>query len=310
MRAGKEEEALEALEYEQEDLEEQIEEEIAEAFMEGELDEGQVEELVDEVEEALEEGLDLELVEREVENELEDIESGVENGFDEDAAPGEAGGASGWVNAREGPEPLEGSESTEGQGVEINEENTKKDWAGFGEDLSHSGGGGDHIEVPGPEVNLDPLSGRGHDASELHDIAGYEGDGIEGGGEGFHVLRPRSEDGSFVQSSTFGISLAVLAALAACCCLRRRLCGGGRDANKPHRGKYAALHGNDDFFNGTFSDDISFRGKDSDDDEMSEGSYDSDEEAARGGGGGVRLEMSGMHELDANGGLTLDECNG
>jgi hypothetical protein len=27
-------------------------------------------------------------------------------------------------------------------------------------------------------------------------------------------------------------------------------------------------------------------------------------------GNGVKLEMSRIHEMDANGGLTLDECNG
>merc|ERR1712029_334931 len=106
-------------------------------------------------------------------------------------------------------------------------------------------------------------------------------------------------------SSSFGAGAALLVAFSVCFCLcrywRHR-----RNKNKaPHRGKYAALRGSDDFFNGTFSDDISFRGRDSDD-EMSVGSYESDEE----GGGGLKLEMGGIHELDANGGLTLDECNG
>ena len=39
-----------------------------------------------------------------------------------------------------------------------------------------------------------------------------------------------------------------------------------------------------------------------------EHSYDSDDDIQ--GQGRTRLEMSGIHEMDANGGLTLDECNG
>ena len=61
------------------------------------------------------------------------------------------------------------------------------------------------------------------------------------------------------------------------------------------------MFGSDDFFNGTFSDDISFGDKDSDE-EMSD---DDDWDA-----GMVKLEMGNIHESDANGGLTLGECNG
>lgn len=182
-------------------------------------------------------------------------------------------------------ESTQGASSTEGQGTELNDENTKTNWEGFDEDFSS------HNEIELPEDQHI----KSHDVSELRDVKDYEGDGFR-----FHLLHPRNNE-SFIRSSAFGVTMALLAAFAVCVCLCRRLRGGR--SNVPHRGKYAALHGSDDFFNGTFSDDISFRGKDSDD-EMSENSYDSDEE------GGLQLELGGIHELDANGGLTLDECNG
>jgi hypothetical protein len=81
-----------------------------------------------------------------------------------------------------------------------------------------------------------------------------------------------------------------------------------RRNNQTNRGKYSVLHGSDDFFNGTFSDDVSIREKDSDEEFDDEHSYDSDDDIQ--GKGRTRLEMSGIHEMDANGGLTLDECNG
>jgi hypothetical protein len=53
---------------------------------------------------------------------------------------------------------------------------------------------------------------------------------------------------------------------------------------------------------------VSIREKDSDEEFDDVYSYDSDDDIQ--GKGGTRLEMGMIHEADANGGLTLDECNG
>ncbi len=123
----------------------------------------------------------------------------------------------------------------------------------------------------------------------------------------YHVLHPRKGGGiQRFQSHPFGaaVFLSLGASLLVCwCCIMRY-----RRSTQTHRVKYAALHGSDDFFNGTFSDDVSIREKDSDEEFDDEYSYDSDDDIQR--TGGMKLEMGGIHEMDANGGLTLDECNG
>ncbi len=167
----------------------------------------------------------------------------------------------------------------------------------------------------------------------------------------YHILHPKKNDGnnyppigsssSSSSSHSIGavVSLSFLAATSffiCICCLRyysrRRNPHGyhqhnrySSNANNKH---YSALHGSDDFFDGTFSDDVSYFEKDSDDDEEYDNddydpfpmnySHDSDDDDHNdsspnngGGGGGLRLEMRGrksngaMHES-----LTLDECNG
>ena len=99
--------------------------------------------------------------------------------------------------------------------------------------------------------------------------------------------------------------VGLIALLTICLCYlryRRR-----KNALKPRYGNYAAL-GRHDFFNGTFSDDISY-GKNSDGDDISIESWGSDDDNDD-GRHQTNLEMGGLHELDANGGLTLEEVNG
>ena len=140
----------------------------------------------------------------------------------------------------------------------------------------------------------------------------------------FKVLHPKGskggndhDDGSKGNiSHPITTTILLLSFLLLCLCYRRIKKGkksrqyGHYPTRIPNRGKYAQL-GSDDYFNGTFSDDISFGRKDSDNEDdydFDMDSYDSDDDA--GDGGGVALEMGGIHELDANGGLTLDEVNG
>mmetsp|Transcript_413 Transcript_413/g.914 ORF Transcript_413/g.914 Transcript_413/m.914 type:complete len:801 (-) Transcript_413:296-2698(-) len=188
------------------------------------------------------------------------------------------------------------SSTTEGQGAELTNKNTNQNWEGFDEDFSSK-----VVNEKEEETNQHII--ETHDVSELNNnVQGYEGDGFR-----FHILHPKNgKGGSFLQTSTLGVGAALLAAFLLCFCYckyhRRGRYNRHRHSRMPQRGTYAAL-GSDDFFNGTFSDDISFRGKDSDD-EMSMNSYESEED------GVVKLEMGGIHEMDANGGLTLDECNG
>ncbi|KAL9181971.1 hypothetical protein ACHAXT_012314 [Thalassiosira profunda] len=180
----------------------------------------------------------------------------------------------------------QGSASTEGQGGELEE---KSDWKGFHEDKQ---------KINIPESNDRDHHAKAHDISEATGNQGYEGDGFR-----FHVLRPKGQGSG--KSASLGVAGILLAAFLVCYCYCRQRRRSKTHAS--HRGKYSALHGNDDFFDGTFSDDISFGGKSSDD-EGSFGSYGSDEEY--GNGAGATLEMGGIHESDANGGLTLREING
>ena len=117
-------------------------------------------------------------------------------------------------------------------------------------------------------------------------------------GFNYHIFRPKSTgNGSLAISSVAVVAAMIL--LVCCCCIgyRRRR----SRYSKPSRGRYSAI-GSEDFFNGTFSDDISFNGKDSDE-EMSYGSDDDH-------GDGIKIELGSMHEVESNGGLTLEEING
>ena len=149
----------------------------------------------------------------------------------------------------------------------------------------------------------------------------------------------RSERVTSSSSSTaFATAVILVATLLLCyVCYRikRRRNDGYRTNRMGGSGKYSILHGSDDYFNGTFSDDISIHEKDVDDDdyfddeydyeynnendekEMQEYSdddeddYDEDDAANSSRTKAVTLEMVGsIHEMEANGGLTLDECNG
>jgi hypothetical protein len=199
------------------------------------------------------------------------------------------------------------SSTTEGQGVEINETNEKTNWGGFDEDSMSS-----------PQNNVDyeqevqSMSVKGHDISEAQNKNDYEGDGF-GAATKYHLLRGKGKVGKssyYPRHSTIGSSamVAVLVViLCGCLCYIRHRRRRNEQTKRPYRGNYAAI-GRHDFFNGTFSDDVSY-GKDSDDDDNSIESFGSDD----GGGGGhhtTNLEMGGFHELDANGGLTLEEVNG
>jgi len=233
-------------------------------------------------------------------NEEEELEEEEDADEDEDGPKEESEeekeGEDGTVEEEEIKEDdIDSSSSTEGQEAEINESTTKKNWEGVDEDSTSPKI--DMSKQNKEEEEINHAHDDSHNVSELKDVHDYEGDGFR-----FHILHPKKGKATIMQSHPFGTAgVALLAAFFLCCCClrwrKRRNTG-----SIPHRGKYAAL-GSDDF-NGTFSDDISFHDKNSDD-EMSMNSYESDEE-----GGGVKLEMGGMHEMDANGGLTLDECNG
>jgi hypothetical protein len=160
------------------------------------------------------------------------------------------------------------------------------DFKGFDEDFSSG-----HIDISQHESPPDATESQ--DTSNLQDNNGdYSGDGFI-----YHILQPKH--GRSSSDSIPIIAVASLLGILLCfCCIRYKLRRYGRYI-KPNKGKYSAI-GSEDFFNGTFSDDISFNGKDSDDD-MSFGSDDGD---------GIRIELGGVHELDANGGLTLEEING
>ncbi|ACI64101.1 predicted protein [Thalassiosira pseudonana CCMP1335] len=179
---------------------------------------------------------------------------------------------------------------TEGQGAEINDENVKTTFEGFDEDFSSH-----HVDTTNEQP---PSTSTGLDVSELANTNDYKGDGFR-----FHVLQPKGQGkGSSTPLVTSAVGVFVGLLLCYCCIKLRRRKGMN---SKPNRGKYSALNGGgDDFFNGTFSDDISYYGKDSDD-ENSVNSFGSDDM-----NDGVNIELGGMHEMDANGGLTLEEING
>jgi len=231
----------------------------------------------EESEAELEEDAEENIQEAELEEELEDAK---ENGADEEE------------------QEVDINSSTEGQGTEINESTTKKNWEGFDEDMTSPKI--DIAEQKTEEYDIGHVSDNSHNVSEWIDAQGYEGDGFR-----FHIFHSKGKGKpTMMQSHPIGTgAVALLASFLLCyCCERWRK---RRSIHStPHRGKYSSL-GSDDF-NGTFSDDISFHDKNSDD-EMSMGEYyDSDEE----NGAGINMELGGFHEVDANGGLTLDECNG
>lgn len=190
------------------------------------------------------------------------------------------------------------SSSTEGQGVQIDEANEKTNWEGFDEDMSHQ-------NVKHEPEQPSSSSIEAHDLSEAQGKDDYEGDGF--GVMKYKLLRGKGEGGKssanpFTTIGSGALVAAFLLILSCClCCLRYRRRRYAQ-SKRPSRGNYAAL-GRHDFFNGTFSDDVSY-GKDSDDD-ISIESYGSDD-----GGHQTNLEMGGFHEFDANGGLTLEEING
>jgi hypothetical protein len=188
--------------------------------------------------------------------------------------------------------------STEGQGVQIDESNEKTNWEGFDEDMPKQN------VIHEPEQPTSSI--EAHDLSEAKNKNDYEGDGF--GAMKYKLLRGKGKGSS--KSSTnplttvgSGALVAVILLLLSCClCYLRYRRQKYAQSKQPSRGNYSAL-GRHDFFNGTFSDDVSY-GKDSDDDASIE-SYGSDDSGKR-----TNLEMGGFHELDANGGLTLEEING
>ena len=183
------------------------------------------------------------------------------------------------------------SSSTEGQGVQIDETNEKTNWEGFDEDMSP------HSSIKRPEQPSSSV--QAHDVSEAQGKNDYEGDGF--GTMKYKLLRGKGEGGKVAAGSGAWVA-AILLIFSCCLCYLRYRRRRYAQSKRPNRGNYSAL-GRHDFFNGTFSDDVSY-GKDSDDD-ISIESYGSDD-----GGRQTNLEMGGIHELDANGGLTLEEING
>ncbi|KAL7490026.1 hypothetical protein ACHAW6_015745 [Cyclotella cf. meneghiniana] len=171
------------------------------------------------------------------------------------------------------------------QGTEINDESNESSFKGFDEDFSSG-----HIDISKHEQPPDASESQVVSNTQISN--NYTGDGFT-----YHVLQPTSRDHGLVNSIYVFAIATVIGTLFCFCCIRYKRRHGRH--SRPNRGKYSAI-GNDDFFNGTFSDDISFNGKDSDDD-MSFGSDDGDV---------VKIELGGIHELDANGGLTLEEING
>jgi hypothetical protein len=157
---------------------------------------------------------------------------------------------------------------------------------------------------PGNSASFDDISSEHIGQSTLDqqpDVAENEEDSNTTTGNGFtyHILQPKVK-GRGVSGIPIAAVVGLLGFLICVCCIRRLRRSRSR-YSKPSRGKYSAI-GSEDFFNGTFSDDISFNGKDSDD----EMSYGSDDDY----GDGVKIELSSIHEMEANGGLTLEEING
>jgi hypothetical protein len=221
----------------------------------------------------------------ELENEVPDNEGQPEDDTEEEVAEEEE-----VVNEAE-ENSNNTSSSTEGQGVQIDETNEKTNWEGFDEDMSP------HSSIKRPEQPSSSV--QAHDLSEAQDKNDYEGDGF--GTMKYKLLRGKGEGGKVAAGSGAWVA-AILLIFSCCLCYLRYRRRRYAQSKRPNRGNYSAL-GRHDFFNGTFSDDVSY-GKDSDDD-ISIESYGSDD-----GGRQTNLEMGGIHELDANGGLTLEEING
>eukprot|EP00956_Cyclotella_meneghiniana_P031889 scaffold85449_cov65-Cyclotella_meneghiniana.AAC.10 len=175
--------------------------------------------------------------------------------------------------------------------VDINHEDSPGNFKDFDEDFS-----AEHIAVSNLDRPTDFAEGR-----EIANPVAKEGNkDYSGDVTSYHVLQPKGKTyKSSSTSATVGVAMLsfFIGFLVCCCYIRYR-----RRRSKPSRGKYSAI-GSEDFFNGTFSDDISFNGKDSDD----EMSYGSDDDY---NGNGVNIELGGMHEMEANEGLTLEEING
>eukprot|EP00573_Skeletonema_grethae_P002571 CAMPEP_0201686554 /NCGR_PEP_ID=MMETSP0578-20130828/956_1 /ASSEMBLY_ACC=CAM_ASM_000663 /TAXON_ID=267565 /ORGANISM="Skeletonema grethea, Strain CCMP 1804" /LENGTH=586 /DNA_ID=CAMNT_0048170621 /DNA_START=229 /DNA_END=1989 /DNA_ORIENTATION=- len=230
--------------------------------------------------------------ERQADSELEDEVPGDEgqpgDGTEEEAAEEEE---------EEVANEEEEGEDTSDEGVQLDENETTS-WEGFDEDMTHQ------TVIREPEQPSSWV--EAHDLSEAQGKDDYEGDGF--GTMKYKLLRGKGEGGKssanpFTTLGSGALMAAILLILSCCClCYRRYRRRRYALSKRPNRGNYAAL-GRDDFFNGTFSDDVSY-GKDSDDDVSIE-SYGSDD-----GGHETNLEMGGFHELDANGGLTLEEING
>lgn len=176
----------------------------------------------------------------------------------------------------------------EEDGGEEGQVDGEENWEGF------------HLDTKDKKIDLAGIdhhkNGESHNASELMNVNDYEGDGM-----GYKVLQPkiRGGKGGGGHPATVALILIPLVLLCACCMIYRR-----KRKRLPPKGRYSAI-GSDDFFNGTFSDDLSYGGKSSDDggDWNPNDSFDSDDES-----NGVSLEMGGIHE--SNGGLSLDEING
>jgi len=201
-----------------------------------------------------------------------------DNGYDEPEGEKEK------VDIATTEEEVEEEEEEEGQ------MDGEENWEGF------------HLETKDKKIDLATVdhhkNGESHNASELQNVNDYEGDGM-----GYKVLPPkiRGGKGGGGHPATVALILIPFVLLCACCMIYRR-----RRKRLPPKGRYSAI-GSDDFFNGTFSDDLSYGGKSSDDggDWNPNDSFDSDDES-----NGVSLEMGGIHEMEANGGLSLDEVNG
>eukprot|EP00574_Skeletonema_japonicum_P000574 CAMPEP_0201739740 /NCGR_PEP_ID=MMETSP0593-20130828/45943_1 /ASSEMBLY_ACC=CAM_ASM_000672 /TAXON_ID=267983 /ORGANISM="Skeletonema japonicum, Strain CCMP2506" /LENGTH=723 /DNA_ID=CAMNT_0048234033 /DNA_START=186 /DNA_END=2357 /DNA_ORIENTATION=+ len=279
----------------------ELEDEVPED--EGQPEDGTDEEVaeVEEVANEEEEGGETsdESIERQADSELEDKvpdnEGQPEDGTDEKVAEVEEVANEEEEGGETSDESNNKSSSTEGQGIQIDETNEKTNWEGFDEDMPHQ------IVKGEPEQPSSPV--EAHDLSEAQGKDDYEGDGF--GTMKYKLLRGKGEGGKSSANpfTTLGSgALMAVILLVVSCCYRRYRRRRYAQSKRPNRGNYAAL-GRDEFFNGTFSDDVSY-GKDSDDDGSIE-SYGSDDEGHK-----TNLEMGGFHELDANGGLTLEEING
>jgi hypothetical protein len=206
-------------------------------------------------------------------------------------------------------------EEEQGEENNIDETNEKTtQWEGFeDEDMAKQTNVNYEPTEEPPSPATTSSSIEAHDISEAQNQNDYQGDGFGtspkyqllrgkgnkgGGGSGIGTSKPSINSGG-----TMIAGLIVLLTICLCYLRYRRR----KNALKPRYGNYAAL-GKHDFFNGTFSDDISY-GKNSDGDDISIESWGSDYDNDD-GRHHTNLEMGDLHELDANGGLTLEEVNG